>query len=177
MTRTKSKYSKLPGTFALVFVILLVCFYFFYNSELNKSHLQPVVLNLQAQLGTFLINLFDSSVSVHGNVIHGNSFSMELSKGCDGIEVTALLLAGILAFPSNWKEKFKGLFWGVSIIALLNILRIPLLYWAGSRISTELFDLIHVQGGFIFFVSVTILIWAYWIINLINQRQAELKIG
>lgn len=169
------KKQNLPLRFALVFLILMVCFYLFYNSSYNHDNIQPSILNFQAYLGALIISLFDSSVQVIANLVRGNGFSVEVSKGCDGMEVTALLIAGILAFPSSWKEKSKGLLWGVLIIGILNILRIPILYWAGSRISKELFDFIHVQGGFILFVTISIGIWAYWIMSILNDRSAKAK--
>jgi hypothetical protein len=50
-----------------------------------------------------------------GQYIGSVGFNMSVSGGCDGLEVTALLVAGILAFPSTWKEKWKGLLYGVGV--------------------------------------------------------------
>ena len=155
------------GTFAL----MIGGFYAFYFSNFNITHIHPHILYAQAKLGSFFVNLMGQSTQADAQYIGGDGFNMSVSGGCDGLEVTALLVAGILAFPSTWKEKWKGLLYGVGILTVLNILRLPMLYFAGAKGSTALFDFLHVQGGFVIFISITMLIWGYWVIQVLNQRK------
>ena len=163
-----------------LFALLLGAFYAFYYSNFNISKIHPLILNAQAKLGSFLVNLMGQSTSADAQYIGGDGFNMSVSGGCDGLEVTALLVAGILAFPSTWKEKWKGLLYGVGTLTILNILRLPMLYFAGAKGSTALFDFLHVQGGFVIFISITMLLWGYWVIQVLNQRKLaneKLRIG
>ena len=76
-----------------------------------------------------------------------------------------------LAFPSSWVEKGKGLLYGVLILTVLNLLRLPILYIVGANGSLALFEFFHVQGGFIVFIGITVFIWCYWIIKVLNNRK------
>lgn len=152
------------------FILLISTFYAFYFSTFNITKVHPVILNAQANVGAFLINIFDSSVHANGGRIQGNGFFMNVSGGCDGLEVTALLVASILAFPSTWHEKKQGLVKGILVLTILNILRLPVLYFAGAKVSKSVFDFLHIQGGFILFISISMFIWGKWIIDILNQR-------
>ena len=154
-----------------LFALLLGLFYAFYFSSFNIQNLQPSILNGQARIGAFLLRLMGQPVQAVNQFINGDKFSMNVSGGCDGLEVTALLIAGILAFPSSWREKSKGLLYGVAFLTVLNIMRLPVLYFAGAKGSMALFDFLHVQGGFVIFISITMLIWGYWVIQVLNQRK------
>ncbi len=154
-----------------LFALLIGLFYTFYFSNFNVANIHPHILSAQAKAGAFLLQLMGQSVMAEDQYISGSEFSMSVSGGCDGLEVTALLIAGILAFPSTWREKGRGLLFGLAILTVLNILRLPALYFAGAKGSTELFDLLHVQGGFVIFISITMLIWGYWVIKVLNQRK------
>ncbi len=153
------------------FALMLGAFYVFYYSDFNLTRIHPHILNAQAKVGAFLLRLMGQSAVADGIYINGDEFRMSVSGGCDGLEVTALLIAGILAFPSTWPEKWKGLLYGVGILTVMNILRLPMLYFAGAKGSRSLFDLLHVQGGFVIFISITMLIWGYWVIRVLNQRK------
>jgi len=158
-----------------VFILLMSAFYLFYFSPINAKYIHPPILGAQAAIGAFLIGLFESSAEAVGSIIRTNDFSMNISGGCDGLEVTALFVAGVIAFPSTWKEKWKGLGVGLTVLTILNILRFPILYWAGSKVSEELFDFLHIQGGFILFISISILMWGLWIIRIENERKGILS--
>lgn len=164
----------IPLRFLGVFILLMGGFYLFYFSDFNSTYIHPYILSAQASIGAFLIGLFNSSATSMGEVIQTNDFSMNVSGGCDGMEVTALLISSIIAFPSTWAEKWKGLGVGLAILTVLNVLRLPVLYWAGAKVSQELFDFLHVQGGFILFISISILIWGLWIIRILNERKQKL---
>ncbi len=155
-----------------VFALMIGAFYAFYYSDFNLTHIHPHLLNGQANIGAFLLGIMGQPVTAIGETISGDTFRMSVSGGCDGLEVTALLVAGILAFPSSWPEKGRGLLYGVGVLTILNILRLPMLYFAGAKGSQALFELLHVQGGFVIFISITMLIWGYWVIKVLNQRRA-----
>lgn len=156
-----------------LFAGMIGLFYAFYYSNFNIQNIHPHILHAQAKLGSFLVNLLGQSTYADGQYIGGDGFNMSVSGGCDGLEVTALLVAGILAFPSTWKEKWKGLLYGVGILTVLNILRLPMLYFVGANGSEAFFEFLHVQGGFVIFISITMLLWGYWVISVLNQRKLD----
>ena len=158
-----------------LFLLGMAAFYALYFSPFFAKTVHPPILNFQANIGSFLIGLTGIATDVAGSVIKGKEFSMDISGGCDGLEVTAILVAGILAFPSLWTSKFKGLGFGILALAVLNMLRYPVLYYAGAFGSANLFDFLHIQGGFIIFVSITIIIWGIWANWAMQAEKAALE--
>ena len=55
--------------------------------------------------------------------------AIQIAPGCNGVEAMIILLAAVLAFPSPWFYKLKGLFWGFLAIQSLNTVRIISLFW------------------------------------------------
>ena len=149
--------------FLSVFLLGMIGFYAFYYSPWYVINIHPLVVGVQAKIGALLTSLLGIDVFTLGPSIKGDKFAMDISAGCDGLEVTAILAMAILAFPTKWIYKLKGLAVGVSLIAFLNVLRFPLLYFTGMRGYNELFDFLHIQGGFIIFIGISLVIWVAWI--------------
>ncbi len=148
--------------FLSAFVLLMVLFYIFYYSSFYINYINDNIVGMQAKIGSVLLNLMGQHTSANGAQISGDAFSMTVSGGCDGMEVMALLIAGIIATPLAWQYKWKGILIGGAVLAALNILRLPALYLAGGYVSMDLFDFLHVQGGFVIFVFITVLIMLKW---------------
>lgn len=64
------------------------------------------------------------------------------SLECSGADVLSLCLGAILAFPSGWRQKVWGIAGGVTLILLINVIRIGSLGRAAA--SPDLFQLLHV---------------------------------
>ena len=89
-------------------------------------------------------------------------FGVEMRDGCNGINVTILLWAAILAFPAPWKLKAYGLAVGTLAIQLLNLARFISLFYIGpiqrhlvrvrSRISLR--DAAHLDTIVVFWLWV-----------------------
>lgn len=76
-------------------------------------------------------------------LIHPQSgLGVEMKDGCNGLNVTILLWAAMLAFPAFWLQKVKGVFWGTLAIQLVNVVRFASLYYL-IDLSRPLFDFAH----------------------------------
>ena len=148
--------------FLLGFVGCMLIFYVFYYSSLYRDHIEIPLLNTQANISNALLNLFGYGTVVNETIISGGGFAVDIKSGCDGLEAMAILISGILIFPTSFKLKVPGLLWGLGLLAILNILRIAGLYISGRHFSAEVFDILHVQGGFIIFTTISVLIWFMW---------------
>lgn len=140
----KSKYN--PIRFAVVFVLLFACFYYFnifflglttpanhYSAFLTEhlnyiQWLRWVLLYASKQilvgLGfTTITNDIDLLVAGHGHIA--------LEYSCLGMGVMSFLAAFVIAYPKPVKEKALFLTVGILIIQFLNIVRFVLLalYW------------------------------------------------
>lgn len=113
-----------------------------------------------------LIGLFDHRVRATGDILrfadgHG---AVQVLAGCNAVEVCALLIAAILAFPGKLKYGLIGAAVGVAALQTVNLLRIISLLYL-SRGSESMFEFFHnyvwdamigLEGMLIFFL------WVRW---------------
>lgn len=161
--------------FLLGFVGCMALFYLIYFSSFYQNQIERPIVVAQANIANGLLHLFGYHTTVMGSAIGSDNFSVDIQNGCDGLEAIAILVSGILIFPASRRQKGKGLLWGVGILVILNLLRIAGLYLAGVYFSKMVFDLLHVQGGFIIFTLISVVIlftWMNWVMTKNTQPAA-----
>lgn len=149
--------------YLLGFIGCMAVFYAIYFSAFYQNHFEKPLVHGQAVVGNLLLHLLGHDTKVVGSAIASTDFSVDIQNGCDGLEAIAILVSGILIFPASRKQKAAGLIWGVGVLALLNLLRIAGLYLAGQYFSKTVFEILHVQGGFIIFTMISVLLLLTWI--------------
>ncbi len=87
--------------------------------------------------------------------------NLEIVRGCDGAGVLFLVVSAIIAFPSTWRRKLIGLFMGIGLIYLLNLLRISILYFVIAY-HLDWFLLVHVYLAPTLMVLVGCCFFAWW---------------
>jgi exosortase H (IPTLxxWG-CTERM-specific) len=119
-----------PGRFLVLFG---ACFLVGY-AALMTPWVKPAVMDFDRVLvyasGT-LIHLCRGHVDAGGTVLRDPStgLAIEMKDGCNGVNVTVLLCAALLAFPASWSLKVKGLLIGCGAIQLVNLLRFISLFY------------------------------------------------
>ncbi|MCB0530986.1 MAG: archaeosortase/exosortase family protein [Lewinellaceae bacterium] len=152
--------------YLLGFMGCMAVFYLIYFSSFYQNHFEKPLVYGQAVIGNLLLHLLGHDTKVVGSAIASTYFSVDIQNGCDGLEPIAILVSGILIYPASRKQKVTGLAWGIGVLAILNLFRIVGLYLAGLNFSKTVFEILHVQGGFIVFamISVSLLfIWMNWV--------------
>jgi exosortase family protein XrtM len=84
----------------------------------------------------------DDRVAVQGNQVHSQRVRLNILPGCEGTEVFFLLIAGVLAFPTSWRNKLRGLALGLPLAFGLNVARVIALYFT-VRDAPAQFELVH----------------------------------
>lgn len=131
----------------------------------------PSLLNVQARLASLVLLWVGEKTSVEGDNIIGEIFKVSIHGGCDGLEATALYIIALLAVPVfSWREKLPALAYGILILSVLNILRIAILYYSGLY-WPRAFEFLHLHGGVIIFMMISILLWMIWVNKLLNRRK------
>lgn len=69
--------------------------------------------------------------------------SLQLLRGCDGLEVLTLYVAAVLVAPVGWRRGLVMLGLGLATTWLSNQLRVLLLYWSWRHWPSA-FDALHV---------------------------------
>lgn len=131
----------------------------------------PGLLNIQARLSSILLSFIGEKTTVEGDNIIGDTFKVSIHGGCDGLEATALYIVAMLALPLiSLKEKLPALGYGLLILSVLNIFRIALLYYSGLY-WPKAFEFLHLHGGVIIFMMISVLLWLIWVNKLLKNRK------
>ena len=69
-------------------------------------------------------------VSVQGRTLASPRASLLVTRGCEGVEIVALLIAAIVAYPVSTKQKLLGALAGLMLAYVLSVGRLVALYYA-----------------------------------------------
>jgi len=150
--------------FVLGFSVLIVLFYLVWTSDFYINQIQPHILVAYNGISSSILNLFGMETQTSGSVLFSSSFSIDIKRGCDGLEAMALFASTLLVFPAKWRSKLIGFFSGIAILFILNIVRIVSLFITGIYYP-KAFEFMHVefwQALFIFFAIALLIFWIRW---------------
>jgi exosortase H (IPTLxxWG-CTERM-specific) len=118
---------------------------------------------LLVTVGAGLIRVFGGQVVNDHTILRSvaNGFSVQMMNGCNGIHVTVLWVASVLAFPAPWRRKASGLAAGMAVIHALNLLRFLALFYVGQS-QPAWFDFLHVYAAESLMMFVTLALFWLW---------------
>ncbi len=157
----KLRAKRLVVRFFGVFSAIMVAFYLVWVTPLVKDDLFPHYLNANAEASAALLRLFGADVRTDGQIIRSSVFTMEVARGCDGLQPIMLFLAAMIALPSSRKAKVQGGLAGTAILLALNLLRIVSLYFIGVHYP-DFFHMMHVDVWQTIFIFIALFLWALW---------------
>ena len=154
--------------FVVTFGVLMILFYAAYYTPRSIS--APIAgvfdtcLDLYTKASAKVLGVLGNEVHVAGTTISSARFSVQIVRGCDAVEATALYVCAVIAFPVSWRRKPPGILGGVLLLVILNIIRIVSLYYIGIHFP-NVFRALHIdvwQPVFILVAVVLWLVWAWW---------------
>lgn len=89
--------------------------------------------------------------------------SIVVKPGCDAYQASAVLLAGIVAFPATARQRLLGAALGLVVLSGLNLLRLGTILLVLQH-RPELFDRMHVEVLPGVFVLTALGLWLGWIL-------------
>ena len=118
---------------------------------------------LLVTVGAGLIRAFGGQVVNDHTVLRSvaNGFSVQMMNGCNGIHVTVLWAASVLAFPAPWRRKASGLAAGMAVIHALNLVRFLVLFYVGQSQSAW-FAFLHMYAAESLMMFVTLALFWLW---------------
>jgi exosortase H (IPTLxxWG-CTERM-specific) len=154
------------GRFVLLFGVSLAVFF----GLLLAPPTEPAVARFTTGLVTVsaaLIRLFGGHAVAIGDLLENpvSHFAIQMAYGCNGAHVTILLWAAVLAFPSSWMQKAKGLAAGTAAIHVVNLIRFISLFYVGQY-NRAWFDFAHLYLWESLMMLDTLVIfwtWAYFV--------------
>jgi exosortase family protein XrtM len=117
------------------------------------------VLNVQA--GARLVDVLTPAEAVrgHGDRIESATTSIQVSQGCEGVDVMFMFVAAMLATPMAGRRKLVGCVVGIGVIYVCNLLRLAGL-WYCLKYAPERFEAMHVVVGQTAIIVVAVAVFA-----------------
>lgn len=93
----------------------------------------------------------------------GAPFTFIVVPSCGAIEVMAIFVAAVLAFPATWRHRARGIALGLPLMYLINIARLAFLACLGALDkSGKWFNFVHEYVWQAAYVIVVVIIWMAW---------------
>jgi exosortase H (IPTLxxWG-CTERM-specific) len=150
------------GQYLILFgLVTLAIFSVLATPWAERLFVKPFTQGL-VEVSAALIRPFDSRVQAVGDILRFSDGrgAVQVLAGCNAVEVCALLMAAILAFPGKLKYGLIGASLGVLALQTVNLARIISLLYL-SRGSQEVFEFFHnyvwdaligLEGLLVFFI-------------------------
>ncbi len=118
-----------------------------------------------------IINFFtNENLTAIENKLSSSKAILVIIRGCDGSGSLFLLCSAILAFSATVKDKIIGLIFGITLLYIVNQLRIIGLYFVVAY-QKEYFLPIHTYYAPSFIVIICGLYFAWWAYRSANLTQ------
>lgn len=148
--------------FLVIFAILMGAYYAATTTAAVKERFFPWYLTLNADASVAVLHTV--GIDYVQRIQHGLTSprgSINVERGCDAVEPTALFVSAVLASPVPWMSKVPAVIVGTLILAVVNVVRIVSLflsavYWRAA------FDILHLDVWQAAFILLAILMWALW---------------
>jgi len=101
-------------------------------------------------------------------LVLGNS-GMDVISECSAVHIAILFTAGVLAFPTTWRARGRGLLVGLPVIFAINVLRITSLGFV-IRYRAALLPLVHEYLWQVLFVLVVAGLYLLWIERMVPRE-------
>ncbi|MCB1583388.1 MAG: exosortase H [Xanthomonadales bacterium] len=161
--------------FSVLFMALIIGLFLL---EIYEPMRQAVILPFTSMIASFcswVIQIFDSNVIAQGDVIRDavTYQGIQIAPGCNGVEAMIILLAAVVAFPSPWLYKLKGLFYGFIAIQALNAVRIISLFYL-LQWDKNWFDWFHLYLWQALIILDALVVWLIWL-RYLPQKAGQSK--
>ncbi|MBP8131693.1 MAG: archaeosortase/exosortase family protein [Candidatus Hydrogenedentes bacterium] len=103
----------------------------------------------------------------------GRYFVFIVVPECGAIEVMAIFLAAVIAFPTRWWKRFVGLVAGLPIMYLVNVLRLSCLAVVGALDVTPdrwVFSFAHEYVWQTVYIVFVVAVWLVWIEYVVRRK-------
>lgn len=103
----------------------------------------------------------------------GRYFVFIVVPECGAIEVMAIFLAAVIAFPTRWWKRLLGLIVGLPIMYLVNVLRLSCLAVVGALDATPdrwIFSFAHEYVWQTVYIVFVVAVWLVWIEYVVRRK-------
>jgi exosortase H (IPTLxxWG-CTERM-specific) len=158
--------------FVLSTLVGVVLFFFVTRLPLVSKHAIYPYTEFITTSSRLALRLIGHDVHGEGLFISGSQFGVHVQNICNGLEVTGIYLAAVLAFPASWRSKLAGLALGYPMIFVFNVSRIVVLYILGLN-NPDVFETVHRYYAQALTIILTLSIWVLWVAKFTEYGTKE----
>lgn len=150
--------------FAILFFLFLLGFSVLSVATALQNRLGQLEAAI-ASFATWMAHVTGSSaVVVDGHYISVEGMLLNINHECTGVFVLFVLISFIAAYPASLRDKVLGMVVGVSVLSLINVVRIATLVRVVEfyPASFEYFHEYVWQGAFLMLVTLYSMTWVEW---------------
>ena len=157
--------------FILIYLVIIGIMELFLGLHFFQKYidLNGIYSGTTAWLSAKLLSAAGIKVSSSGPLVHLPGRSLRIAFGCNGLEAVVIYGAAILAYPSSWPYKFKGLVYGLVFLQVINLLRIVGLGIAAVKIP-RWFEYMHYYIAQGLMIAVALGIFMLWLRGAVSVR-------
>lgn len=167
--------SRPVNLFILKFVAIVAAFHAFTLLPVY-DWLLPSYLHTVAALAQFLSKCLGESGEVVGATLRSPAYAVTVSPACSAVELAGFIVAAVVAFPSPWRAKASGVLLGMTLVAVLNVIRVASLFLVGLR-APAAFDMVHDDLWAVLFILGATLFVGLWIARVQQRTSPPPVIG
>jgi len=146
--------------FCAVFLLLIALYAVVFSTPFVERWLHDPLSRLVAILSVPVLSLF-GEVSLSGTTLQFQGFRGTIVEACNGVLPTYIFVAAVIAFPSPWLDKLRGVLLGVPVIFLINLARVVSLMLLGAY-KPDIVERVHIDVWQTVVVVLAMGIWIFW---------------
>ena len=133
-----------PARFALLFALGFGAQFAAFETTRGSAFENVVIHDLTLLPTAGLVNhlLPHEALTVEGHTLVSPGSRLNVTRGCEGVEMAMLWVAAIFAFPATAAQRARGLAWGLMLSYGLTVARLIALHLT-LRYSPRAWDLLH----------------------------------
>jgi len=145
------------------------------NLELSQNEKKDLLAPLQAELRELRDKQRMIRTGMDGAGTDDTlSFSFILVPECGAIEIMAIFLAAVVAFPATWRKRLWGILIGTPIMYCVNVLRLTVLAMVGALDQSEgrvWFNFAHEYVWQAVYIVFVVAVWLLWVEYVVKGRR------
>ena len=148
--------------FIVLFGVFMGAYFLVMATATARERFFPAYLELNADASAGILRLFGYEATARGTLVTTPGAPLDIRRGCDAVDPTALFVAAVLAFPAGFKFKIPGALLGTLILAVVNLIRIVSLFFVRMYLDDWWFEVMHVDVWQVAFIALALLLWILW---------------
>jgi exosortase/archaeosortase family protein len=159
--------------FLFVFGLCLGLYFLSTLTAPMKDGFFPAYLRWNARVSGVLLRTLGEDVSVRERtIISPKGPSIDIERGCDAVEPSALFVAAVLASPVPIFSRLGAAIVGTFLLMLLNLVRVVSLFLVRLYFP-KAFETMHLDVWQAIFIILAILLWAGWASRMARRKAAQ----